>query len=519
MSNKTIDMFKIRQVLSLYSAGRGSKFISKSTGVARNTVKKYLLQFAELGLTIEQVALMSDGQMATAFLIEKPKVENSRVLDLEAMLPDLVARLKKRGVTKQMVYADYIKECPDGYKHSAFLVRLNTFMGMSKPSMRMVHKVGDKLFIDFTGKRLQIVDAHSGEVQDVEVFVAILGCSQLTYVRAVASQTKEDFILACESALHFYGGVPEVIVPDNLKSAVKKAGRYESELNDSFAAFAAHYNTHVFPARVYKPKDKALVEGAVKIIYTTIFTKIDEKVYHSIEALNKDILIHLEVHNNSLLTGCDYSRRQQFETQERDILKPLNKYPFDPMTTKTVTVGKTGFVTVDYRYYSIPYKFIGKKVKLMYNRTKVEAFMEHELIAVHERYFGKEKYIQNQDHLASWHKYPTEWNPEKFIADAALIGEPVAAYIKNVLSRNEYPEKNYRACQGIINYKKRVGETRLINACKRADSFNVYNFGIIERILKSKADFIPLEDDDHKSSGTNNNMPLHDNIRGEDYYQ
>jgi transposase len=518
MSNKTIDMFKIRQILRLYSEGRGSKFISKTTGTARNTVKKYLLQFVELRLTIERVETMSDGQLAKAFLIEKPRKESSREIDLEALLPELAARLKKRGVTKQMVYSDYIRQYPEGYKHSAFLVRLNIYMGMSKPSMRVPHKVGDKLFIDFTGKRLQVVDISTGEVQDVEVFVAILGCSQLTYVTAVASQKKDDFILACERALHFYGGVPEAIVPDNLKSAVKKAGRYESELNESFAAFAAHYNTYVFPARVYKPKDKALVEGAVKIIYTSIFTKIDEKVYSSLEALNEDILIYLQAHNSTLLTGCDYSRLQQFAALEKNVLKPLNKYPFDPMTTKTATVGKTGYVTVDYRYYSIPYKFIGKQIKLMYNRTKVEAFSEHELIAVHVRYFGKDKYIQNEDHLASWHKYPTEWNPEKFIADAALIGEAVVTYIKKVLARNEYPEKNYRACQGIINYKKRVGETRLINACKRADSFNVYNFGMIERILKSKADFIPLEDEP-KPSGNDTSMPLHDNIRGEDYYQ
>jgi hypothetical protein len=308
-------------------------------------------------------------------------------------------------------------------------------------------------------------------------------------------------------------------VPDNLKSAVKKAGRYESELNDSFAAFAAHYNNYIFPARVYKPKDKALVEGAVKIIYTTIFTHIDEKVFTSLALLNEEIYIHLKVHNNTLLTGCDYSRQQQFDSLEKSMLKPLNKYPFDPMSSKTATVGKTGFVSVDYRYYSVPYKFIGKKVKLMYNRTKVEAFSDHELIAVHVRNFGKDKYIQNDDHLASWHKYPTEWNPEKFIADATLIGEAVAVYIKKVLSRNEYPEKNYRACLGIINYNKRVGETRLINACKRADSFNLYNFGIIERILKSNADFIPLEDESTKTSGTDNNMPMHDNIRGEDYYQ
>jgi len=518
MSNKPIDMFKIRQLLRLYAEGKGTKFISRTTGISRNTIKKYLLQFTSLGLTVEQVETMNDRQLANAFLIVTPKIESSRVADLEALLPELADKLKKRGITKQMVHADYIIQCPNGYKSSAFLVRLNIYMGMSKPSMRVPHKVGDKLFVDFTGQKLHIVEDYTGEVRDVEVFVAILGCSQLTYVTAVASQKKEDLILASENALHFYGGVPEVIVPDNLKSAVKKASRYEAELNDSFAAFATHYNTFVFPARAYRPKDKALVEGAVKIIYTSIFTKIDQEVYTSLEQLNAAILLHLEAHNNTLLTGCDYSRRQQFEAIEKNVLRPLNKYRYDPMTTKAATVGKSGFVTVEQRYYSIPYKFIGKKVKLMYNRTRVEAYSEHDLIAVHARHFGKDKYIQNNDHLASWHKYPTEWNPEKFIADGALIDGAVVEYIKKVLSRNEYPEKNYRACQGIINYKKRVGATRLINACKRADSFNVYNFGIIERILKSKADFIPL-DEEPLTSNDDNNMPLHDNIRGEDYYQ
>lgn len=408
MSNKPIEMFKIRQVLRLYADGRGSKFISKTTGIARNTIKKYLLLFVELRLTIEQVEAMNDKQLATAFLIEKPKATSNRSQELESMLPELVTRLKKRGVTKGMLYKYYVSQTTAGFKHSAFLVRINAFMGMSKPSMRVPHKVGDKLFIDFTGKKLQVVDKQNGEVKDVEVFVAILGCSQLTYVTAVPSQKKEDFILACERALHFYGGVPEVIVPDNLKSAVTKAGRYESELYTHFAAFAAHYNTYVFPARVYKPKDKALVEGAVKIIYTTIFTKIDEKVYTDLETLNEDILIYLEAHNNNLLTGCDYSRMQQFELLEKNVLKPLNKYLYDPMTTKTATVGKTGYVTADYRYYSVPYKFIGKKVLLMYNRTKVEVYYAHEVIAVHVRSFEKDKYIQNEDHLASWHRYPTE---------------------------------------------------------------------------------------------------------------
>lgn len=519
MSNKTIDMYKIRQLLQLYASGRGSKYISNTTGIARNTVKKYLLLFAASRLTMNDIEELSDAQLAKVFLMARPVTEDPRTTSLELMLPALAARLKKRGVTKKMLFEQYHSQHPDGFKETAFRQRLSAFTGMTKPSMRVPHKAGDKLFIDFTGKRLCIVDDQSGEVQEVEVFVAILGCSQLTFVMAVASQKKEDFIYACEQALLFYGGVPEAIVPDNLRSAVKKAGRYETELNDSFAAFAAHYNTYVFPTRVYKPKDKALVEGAVKIIYTTIFTKIDEAVYHDMESLNAAIRVHLDAHNNTLLTGCNYSRRQQFEELERDVLKPLNKYLYDPMTAKVATVGKTGFVSVDYHYYSIPYKFIGKKIKLMYNRTKLEAYSDHELIAVHSRCYTKEKYIQNNEHLASWHRYPAEWNPEKFIADALQIGQPVADYISKVLARSEYPEKNYRACQGIINFKKRVGETRLINACRRADSFNVYNYGIIERILLSNADAIPLEENGTQSKNTEPSMPEHDNIRGEDYYQ
>ena len=167
-----------------------------------------------------------------------------------------------------------------------------------------------------------------------------------------------------------------------------------------------------------------------KIIYTSIFTKIDEVVHHDLEALNAAITNLLEAHNNTLLTGCDYIRRGQFEALERDVLKPLNKYGYDPMTTKVSTLGKTGYVTVDHRYYSIHYKFIGKKIKLMYNLTKVEAYSEHQLIAAHMRSFTKEKFIQNEQHLASWHRYPTEWNPEKFIADGMLISQVVADFIE-----------------------------------------------------------------------------------------
>ena len=519
MSNKTIEMFTIRQVLRLYASGRGTKYISQSTGVARNTVKKYLYRYVQLKITLEELDRMSDAQMSKAFLVKQSvAIPDKRVTDLEALLPSLVSMLKKRGVTKQMVYEKYIASCPDGYKSSAFRERLNAFTHQGKGSMRMEHKAGDKMFVDYTGKKLQVVDKLSGEITDVEVFVAILGCSQLTFVMAMASQRKEDFIMGCEQALHFYGGVPQAIVPDNLKSAVTKASKYEAQLNDNFAAFAEHYHTFGFPTRTYKPKDKALVEGAVKIIYTTIFSKIDSKVYHSLDDLNIDILQHLQVHNSSLLTGQKYSRLQQFEELEKQTLQPLNPYPFELMSVQLSTVNKYGHVllSVDKRYYSVPFKLIGKRLKIKYSTRKLSVYDDIEIVAVHDRFSGKgHKYITIQDHLASQHKYLSEWNPQKFMEMATAIDEVVANYISKILSREMYPEQSYKSCSGVLNLAKRVGKQRLINACRRADGYGLYNYGIIDQILRSKADNIAFEDDEP----TNPTIPLHENIRGQEYYE
>lgn len=260
-----------------------------------------------------------------------------------------------------------------------------------------------------------------------------------------------------------------------------------------------------------------MVEGAVKISYTTIFSKIDQKIYHDLDEINKDILIHLDVHNNAKLTGENYSRMQQFLELEKQTLQPLNPYLFEPMTVQLATVNKYGHVllSVDKRYYSVPYKLIGKRLKVKYTTTQLQVYDDNEIVAVHDRYKGKDgKYITIQDHLASHHKYATDWNPQKFMTTANAIGESVAKYIAKILAREVYPEQSYRSCIGVLSFAKRVGDTRLINACKRADSYGIYNYGIIDQILRSKADTIPMEDEI-----PNTDMPSHDNVRGADYYE
>ena len=367
-------MFTIRQVLRLYASGMGTKSISQSTGIARNTIKKYLYRYLLSEKTMAQIEKMSDAEMSRLFLIKEPiKMINKRVSDLQPMLPEYASMLKKRGVTKANVFEVYAAKYPDGFRSSAFIVRLNHYMQLRKSSLKMTHIAGDKMFVDFTGQKLHLVDADTGEINDLEVFVAIPRCCQLTFVMAVHSQCKEDFILGCERALHFFGGVPQAIVPDNLKSAVTKASKYAAQLNAAFAAFAEHYHTFGYPTRTYRFEDKVLVESTVKISYTAIFSKIDQKVYHQLDEINKDILVHLEVHNNAKLTGESYSRIQLFTEIEKQTLQQLDPYLFEPITVQLPTVNKYGHVvlSVDKRYYSVPYKLIGKRLKIKYTTKQL----------------------------------------------------------------------------------------------------------------------------------------------------
>lgn len=252
------------------------------------------------------------------------------------------------------------------------------------------------MFIDYAGDKLSIINQESGEVVPVEVFVAILPCSQLTYVEAVMSQRKEDLIRGCEDALLFYGGTPLAIVPDNLKAAVKRSSRYEAELNDDFAAFAEHYGCTVIPARAYKPRDKALVEGAVKLIYRSIYPKLEGRDYYDLEALNAAIRVGLELHNNAKLTGRNYSRREQYEEIERECMRALNPIRFELKQRHVATVMKNGHIRVENHYYSVPCKHIGKRVSVLYNTHTIEVYFHYERIALHTRSYKAYGYTTNE---------------------------------------------------------------------------------------------------------------------------
>ena len=515
MSNQLIAMNKIKMILQWYTEGVGKKTISRKACVNRNTVKSYIRQFIAMDKSLEEILTLSDSELEKLFLAKENKEPDKRYAALLAYFPEVDKALKKKGNTRHKLWEVYFRMHPDGFKLTQFNTHYRLWSKRSNATMHLDHKAGDKMYVDYAGEKLQIVDADSGEITRVEVFVAILGASQLTYVEATMTQRKEDFIGACENALHYFQGVPQAIVTDNLKSAVIKSDRYEPTLNESFRDFVGHYKMAALPAGPYKPRHKALVEGAVKIIYTTIYTVIREKVFTSLDSLNRAIRELLEIHNNRPLRGRPYSRRQMFEEIERPTLQPLSFYRYELKNKRAATVSKSNYVCLgeDKHYYSVPYHYIGKKVSILYSQSQVDIYYRNEHIASHKRNRRPFMFTTVTDHLASRHKYQTDWTPDKFIERAKTIGEHTEAYIKETLTRRQHPEQAYKTCHGILNYAAKVGNERLNAACFRASFYEDYSYKTIVAILEKHLDRVPLDYDTDKAS-----MPVHGNIRGNAYY-
>lgn len=515
MANNPISMIKIRQILRLHIQGRSKMQIAAQTGISRNTLKKYLKEFEASKLTFDEIGELSDKDLEDLFIKPEDKPLNDKLQILFSLFPSVDKELKKKGVTRQMLWEQYKRNQPDGVGRSQFNFYYAQWKDQVNPTMRMEHKVGDKLFVDFAGEKLSIVDKQSGEVHAVEVFLAILGASQLTYVEAVMTQQKEDFIAACEGALYYYNGVPAAIVPDNLKSAVIKSSKYEPTINETFADFAEHYGTTILPARAYRPRDKALVENAVRLSYTRIYSKVRDHTCYSLEELNAAIRIPLEEHNNTLLKGRNYSRRQQFEEIERAALMPLPPLRYEMKKQLFATVMKNGHVSLgpDKHYYSVPYRFIGKKVKVLYSRHTIEVYYNYERIALHTRTKSAYHYTTDKDHLASTHRFVSDWTPERFISWGESIHEDVKLFILKILDRRQHPEQAYKSCIGVLGFAKKVGNERLIKACQRALGYGIYNYKTIQNILEKG-----LDQQDEPGESDQLKMPFHDNIRGENYY-
>lgn len=511
--NRRIEMVQVKQLLRMRHEEKKSDYkVAKLLGISKNTVKEYYRTFVKSGLPYEEVLELEESDLRDLFG-GKGKAENRRQDDLLAELPGIEKELSRPHVDKRVVWLEYRAKYCNGYGYTQFCHYIRQAHKASEASMHLEHKSGEKLFVDFTGSKLYITDRVSGEKKPAEVFAAILPCSQLTYAEAVRSQQVADFIGVTGNALKYMGGVPEFIVPDNLKSAVTKAHRYEAEINRNFSRFGEHYQTAILPARSGHPKDKAYVEGVVKIIYRRIFAPLRDKEFYSIEELNAAIWELLEKHNSTPLTGRSESRREMFNMIEKAELKPLPSTPYEVKKFETKMVSKSSLVQLkeDKFYYSVPYKFIGETVEIIYSGTEVEVYCRHARVAYHKREYAR-KYSIIPAHLPEAHQHQLSWNKEQILKAAELIGSATVTYIKKFIETKSYPVEAYRSCLGIFSLGKetKYGKERLENACKRGLYYHSFSYKTIESILQKGLD-------KNEAAMQNYNLPEHENVR-QDYY-
>lgn len=445
MANKLTAMSKIRKALKFHCSGKSKLFISNYLSLSRNTVKKYIALFDALGLNLEDIEQKTDADLEDLLSQSTLESTNPTLEKLHSYFPKMERDLKKVGVTVQHLWEEYYKENPDGLKSSQFRYHFKNWSNRVNPVMHMNHKAGDKMYVDYAGKTLSIIEEDTGEIKEVQFFVAILGASQYTYAEASMSQQKEDFVTSVENAIRFFGGTPAAIVPDNLKSAVVKSSRFEPTINETLADFAEHYQTTILPARAYKPRDKSLVEGAVKILYRRIYVHLREQKFFSLDQLNEQIWNLLDVHNKKKLTARPYSRLELFTEDEKKELNLLPQERFEIKYQSFATVMQNGHVllSLDKSYYSVPYQYLRKKVKLLYTKSTVEIYYKYNRIATHPRHYKPYVYTTNPDHMASTHQFVADWSASRFLDWASGIDLSVGEFILKIIDSKNHPEQAY----------------------------------------------------------------------------
>jgi len=518
MAAKAIRMEKLKQILRLKQEGFSIKAIVRNTGISRPTVKKYLARIrdADIGAGITSRLTgkeLSESVLNNDFTLLKGKRYN----DLLDHFNYAETELNRTGVTRQVLWLEYKEQHNDGYNYSQYCYYLQEFLRHKEVVMHLEHQAAQTIMIDFAGKKLSYADTTTRELIACQVFIAVLPHSGLIFCHAVHSQTTYDFISCINAMLNFYGGTAQTILCDNLKTAVTRPSRYEPVFTDMCYQLSEHYGTTFSATRPYKPRDKAMVERCVSIVYTNIYAALRNQVFTSLKQLNHAIAEQLKKLNDKRYKGSPYSRRQLFEQQEQTLLKSLPPESFLPKKSVESTVQRNYHIqlTEDHRYYSVPYTYAGKKVKVLYDNKTVEIYYEHNRIALHMRSNISRAYTTIHEHMPSNHQVAMNikgWTKPDLLARAAQIGVHTGKAVEHILNASIYPEQNYKSCHGLLMLQNSFGRDRLEAACTRVLHSTRINYTMIKNILHAGLDKQTIIFDEV-------NLPEHDNIRGPEHYK
>lgn len=511
MPTGRLTMRRIRDVLRLkFAQGLSERSIVASLGLGKGSVGTYLRRARDAGLSWPLPDGLDDDSLELLLFPSSPSVP-----DPDRPVPDWAAidkELRKRSVTRMLLWEEYRAQHPGGFGYTWFCTHFDAWKGRVSPSMRQTHAGGEKVFVDYAGDTIDIVDPETGEVHLAKLFVATMGASSYTYVEAVASEGLEDWIGAHTRMFAWLGGVPKAVVPDNLKSAVIKPDRYDPGLNRTYAEMAEHYSTAILPARVRKPKDKAKVEVAVQVAQRWILARLRNRRFFSLAELNAAIRPLRDDLNMRIMRDYDASRADLFATLDRPSLQPLPADPYVSARWKRARVAPDYHVEVDRCWYSVPFSLIRQEVDVRVTYSTVEVFHRGKRIASHARNPGRRSHVTVPDHMPSSHRRHAEWTPARVLASAEKLGPSVAAFCQIVMENRPHPEQGFRTCMGVLSLAKSYEPDRLDAACRRGVAIKARSVSSIRSILKNGLDQAFLEPDADE-------LPLqHPNIRGQKYY-
>lgn len=511
MPAKRLSMRKIKEVLRLRAQGLSDRKVARSVKVARTTVRRIRnrAEAAGLGWPLPE-DLTESALEALLFPPHSPPGVYPRPL------PDwkhIHAELRRDGVTLQLLWLEYKEAHPEGFQYSRFCDLFRQWKDCLDPVLRQEHKAGEKTFVDYAGQTVPVVDPETGEVREAQIFVGVLGASNFTFAEATWTQSLPDWTASHVRMFEYFGGVSELLTPDNLASGVSKACRYDPEVNPTYQELATHYGTAVLPTRQASPRDKAKVETGVLVAERWLLAPLRNHTFFSLAELNREIACLLDSLNDRPFQKLHGTRRSLFESLERPALKPLPTTRYEYAEWRKARVNIDYHIAVENHFYSVPYRLIRKQVEVRLTASTVEAFHDGHRVAAHARSWRKGGFTTDPAHRPKAHQEHLEWTPSRMIRWAEKTGPHTAATVTRIIEERPHPEQGYRPCLGILRLGERYTPERLEAACHRALAIQGVSYRSIKSILEHGLDRVALEEQAALELPQN-----HDNLRGPDYY-
>ena len=512
MATERLAMHQAREILrQKLTLKRSHREVVAAVGVSMGAVSGVVTRAAALGLDWEAVEALDDEALEVR--LYGPRISTRQARPLPDPV-ELHVELRRPGVTLQLLHLEYLERHPDGYRYTKFCAAYQEWLERRAPTMRQVHVAGDKMFVDYSGKKPHYVEPTTGEVVEVELFVAVLGASSYTYAEATRTQTLADFTASNARAFTFFGGVTNAIVPDQLKSAVTLASRYEAGVQRTYAELGRHYGTTILPARPRSPRDKAKVEVAVQVAQRWILARMRNEKFDSLGALNARIAELCAELNRRVMRHYKASRLELFERLDKPALRALPEEPFVHAEWTKTRLSIDYHAKVREHFYSAPFTLVHEELWARSTAATVELFHRGARVASHLRSDVPGRHTTDGRHMPAAHQKHAEWTPTRILGWASTVGPMTAKLAEAILAERRHPEHGYRSCLGLFRLAKRYGHARVEAACARALAAGARSYRHVDSILKHGLDHAPALDVEPRE-GTS---AAHENVRGSDYY-